>query len=217
MQLLRRLQQVSVLSILPLLIVPREYVYLFFLINHLTTLIRFLYSYCIAREAAATTYFPLVVALNLGYVFLRIIYQWNTITVYHVVITASLVGLSYISYKGILEDHANTIPKGKGKSDALAGGASLDLLGLVTVVQYGTVLFSEKIYWLLVIIPLWGGWKLYTTFFGGGSKVGGGNDGFMPNQMGSNVVNEDAGDPSSVEKANEKRQKRAERRRQKWS
>ena len=133
------------------------------------------------------------------------------------VITASLVGLSYISYKGILEDHANTIPKGKGKSDALAGGASLDLLGLVTVVQYGTVLFSEKIYWLLVIIPLWGGWKLYTTFFGGGSKVGG-NNGFMPNQMGSNVVNEDAGDPSSVEKANEKRQKRAEPvRRQKWS
>lgn len=130
------------------------------------------------------------------------------------VITIALVGLSYISYKGILEDHANTIPKGKGKSDALAGGASLDLLGLVTVVQYGTVLFNEKLYWLLVTIPLWGGWKLYTTFFGGGSKVG--NNGFMPSQMGNNV-NEDAGDPTSAEKANEKRQKRAERRRQKWS
>ena len=130
------------------------------------------------------------------------------------VITIALIGLSYISYKGILEDHANTI-KGKGKSDALAGGASLDLLGLVTVVQYGTVLFSEKLYWLLGIIPLWGGWKLYTTFFGGGSKAG--NNGFMPNQMGGSNVNEDAGDPTSVEKANEKRQKRAERRRQKWS
>ena len=173
----------------------------------------FSFSYCLAREAAATTYFPLVVALNLGYIFLRIIYQWNTVTVYHMVITIALIGLSYISYKGILEDHANTI-KGKGKSDALAGGASLDLLGLVTVVQYGTAIFSEKLYWLLGIIPLWGGWKLYTTFFGGGSKVG--KNGFMPNQMGGNV-NEDASDPTSLEKANEKRQKRAERRRQKWS
>lgn len=53
-----------------------------------------------------------------------------------------LVSLSVFSYWGILEDHANVnMPKGTKKggnssSDALAGGALLDLLGLVVVIQY---------------------------------------------------------------------------------
>lgn len=38
---------------------------------------------------------------------------------------------------------------------ALAGGASLDLLGLVIVIQYGTILVSNKFYWLLVVIPMY--------------------------------------------------------------
>ena len=124
----------------------------------------------------------------------------------------TLVGLSFVSYKGILEDHANTIPKGKGKSEALAGGASLDLLGLVVVTQYGTVLISEKMYWLLIVIPIWGVWKIYSIFF---ASKGGSSDGFMPDAQ--TGTNEDATDPAVAEKAKAKREKRAERRRQKWA
>ena len=165
-----------------------------------------------ARKSAASTYFPIVAALNIGYLFLRVIYQFSSVSASHVAITIALVGLSCISYKGILEDHANTIP-GKGSSDALAGGASLDLLGLVTVVQYGSVFVSCKFYWLLIVIPVWGIWKLYSLFYG--SKGSGG--GFMPNSQRMGGSNDDAVDPAAAEKANAKRQKRAERRRQKWS
>jgi len=90
-----------------------------------------------------------------------------------------LVSLSVFSYWGILEDHANVnMPKGTKKggnssSDALAGGALLDLLGLVVVIQYGSVFVSEKVYWLLLLIPLRAGWKVYSTFFGSSSKQAG--------------------------------------------
>ena len=163
-----------------------------------------------AREAAAATYFPIVVGINLGYLFLRLVYQRASLNIYSAVVTMVLVAGSVVAYKGILEDHANA-PKGKGGSEALAGGASLDLLGLLVVVQYGTVLVSEKLYWLLVIIPVWGGWKLYSIF---GSKDG--LSGLMPN-MNPPESNEGVVDGAAAEKANEKRQKRAERRRQKWS
>ena len=82
-----------------------------------------------ARESAASTYFPIVVGLNIGYLFLRIFLQWNSFTIYNGLATIVLIGLSCLSYKGILEDHANTIPGGGGgksgsNSKALAGGAS---------------------------------------------------------------------------------------------
>lgn len=130
--------------------------------------------------------------------------------------TVALLGLSFVSYKGILEDHAKNAPGGKN-SDALAGGAALDLLGLITLVQYGTILVSAKFYWLLLIIPVWGGWKIYTTFFGGGNKSEG-NDAasaFPSGNAGGNPNSEL--DKAASERADAKRQKRAERRRQKWN
>ena len=167
-----------------------------------------------AKQSAATTYFPIVLAINAVYLFLRFIYQRNSITILHTLITIGLVSLSYISYKGILEDHANTIPSKGNKSDALAGGVSLDLLGLVLIVQYGTIFISTKLYWLLLIIPIWGCYKLYTTFFGGkGGGLGGLMGGSSNQMMGNDDGKETAVDPQLAEK----RQKRAERRRQKWS
>jgi len=114
------------------------------------------------------------------------------VTVSRCVAAAFLVALSFVSYKGILEDHANTIPRGKGSSNALAGGASLDLLGLVVVTQYGTVFVSEKLYWLLVLVPLWAGWNIYNTFFG--SKAGGNE--FTPTSQTKNTgaIEEEIGD-----------------------
>mmetsp|Transcript_779 Transcript_779/g.1756 ORF Transcript_779/g.1756 Transcript_779/m.1756 type:complete len:173 (-) Transcript_779:462-980(-) len=160
-----------------------------------------------ARKAAAATYLPVVVALNAVYLLLRLFRRSDPWTIYGVLATVALTGLSFVSYKGILEDHANNIPSMKS-SEALAGGASLDLLGLVAAVQYGTVFVSDKFYWLLAVIPLWGGWKIYSTFFGSKNKD---SSGFMPESQAEST------DDAASEKVNEKRQRRAERRRQKWS
>jgi hypothetical protein len=112
-----------------------------------------------ARQAASSSYLPIIFAINGIYLFLRLVYQRSLISFHHLLATIILVVLSVVSYKGILDDHAKTISKGKGRSgEALAGGASLDLLGLVSIVQYGSVFVSTKIYWLLVLIPLWRGW-----------------------------------------------------------
>jgi len=117
------------------------------------------------------------------------------------------LGLQYYSYIGILDDatnpKSNTTSKKNGK--ALVGGASLDLLALALVVQFGTILWSPKVYWLLAIVPPWGAWSLYKTFKG--VKP--------PSAPPANAI------PSLSEQEDEKvkarRQKRAERRRQKRS
>jgi hypothetical protein len=115
-----------------------------------------------------------------------------------------LVGLSVFSYKGILDDHA----AGSGKGEALAGGLSLDLLGLAVVVQFGSF-GSSYFYWLLGLIPVGGGYKLYKTFKGSGDSTGFMNDSGMDGGSGNARVD--------GEKADARKQKRAERRRQKWN
>ena len=163
-----------------------------------------------ARKAAEQTYFPVISALNLGYLVARIFYQGAFDNVWSVAVSLLLVGGSAFSYRGILDDHANTISKksSKGDGEKLAGGASLDLLGLTTVVQYGTALISPNFYWVLAILPVWGAFKLFTTFFGksglASGMMGGGGDPMM-----------DQGADAAMDEASAKRQRRAERRRQK--
>ena len=111
-----------------------------------------------------------------------------------------LVGISFFAYKGVLDDHANS---SSIKGEALAGGLSLDLLGLTMLVQFGSFA-SDYFYWLLGLIPIVGVYKLYKTFKGGKETI----SGFMPNPVESCNNNDD-------EDTAAKRQKRAERRRQK--
>eukprot|EP00559_Dactyliosolen_fragilissimus_P007117 CAMPEP_0184860816 /NCGR_PEP_ID=MMETSP0580-20130426/5625_1 /TAXON_ID=1118495 /ORGANISM="Dactyliosolen fragilissimus" /LENGTH=124 /DNA_ID=CAMNT_0027358065 /DNA_START=304 /DNA_END=678 /DNA_ORIENTATION=- len=117
-----------------------------------------------------------------------------------------LWGLTFVAYKGIIDDHENkssATSKLGSDSNKLAGGAYLDLLGLVVVVQFGSTLFSNKFYWILCLLPIWGGYKLYSMFFGA-NDTGVGNDG-------SQSTNEEVVDEALAEK----RRKRAEKRRQK--
>ena len=99
-----------------------------------------------------------------------------------------------MTYQGILDSSETHVHK-----EQLAGGIYLDLLGLTVVVQLGTALWSNKVYWLLAIVPPYGLWTLYTTFKGS-----------MPSEIDNDTFE------ASEEKA-DKRQKRAERRRQKRS
>lgn len=107
-------------------------------------------------------------------------------------------GFQFYAYLGILDQAANA----SGKEKALVGGAHLDLLGLTLLIQYGAALHSTKWFYLLFFILLWGGWTLYSTFRGGGN---------------TNTAPNAATDSSPVGRAAEKRQRRAEKRRQKWS
>eukprot|EP00569_Conticribra_weissflogii_P006132 CAMPEP_0171334200 /NCGR_PEP_ID=MMETSP0878-20121228/4514_1 /TAXON_ID=67004 /ORGANISM="Thalassiosira weissflogii, Strain CCMP1336" /LENGTH=173 /DNA_ID=CAMNT_0011835267 /DNA_START=140 /DNA_END=658 /DNA_ORIENTATION=+ len=163
----------------------------------------------VAREAAAKTYMPIISVLDIIYLILRLS-KFDTLTKTEAFFTVLLLILSCVSYVCILDAHANNSSVSK-KGDPLAGGASLDLLGLVVVVQYGSVLISSKFYWLLLLIPSYGGWKLYSTFFGGSSGVAG----MVPqNQPAKGYLESKEGEDS--DKAADKRKRRAERRRQKW-
>lgn len=156
-----------------------------------------------ARGAAAKTYLPIVASTNILYLFLRLVYYKSSLTTYHITMAILLIAISSLAYKGILDDHANS---SGSKGEALAGGLSLDLLGLAVLVQFGS-LASDYFYWLLVSIPVVGMYKLYGAFKGGKDAVGG----FMPNDSDDNRGKVES------EEAKAKRQRRAERRRQKWN
>ncbi|KAL7514723.1 hypothetical protein ACHAXN_012043 [Cyclotella atomus] len=157
-----------------------------------------------AKQAAAKTYFPIVAGINLFYLFIRFVYYKSSLTIYHTCMGLLLVAISFFAYKGILDDHANSSSGDKG--EALAGGMSLDLLGLAILVQLGSFA-SDYFYWLLGLIPIVGGFKLYKTLKGGKEAVGG----FMPD----NAAEKASGGNVDSDGAAAKRQKRAERRRQK--
>ena len=58
----------------------------------------------------------------------------------------------------------------------LVGGVALDVLGLGLAIQYTSMLLSAKLYYLLSIFPIWGGWTAYQTVKGGAGGLLGGND-----------------------------------------
>ena len=112
-------------------------------------------------------------------------------------------GVQGYAYLGILDSAANKRP---GKDSALVGGEHLDLLALTWMVQFGSVLLTRKFYWVLCILPPWGGWTLYKAFKGG------------PNNQKGDVGTVDPysgveTDPTLADK----RRKRREKRQQKWS
>ena len=159
---------------------------------------------CVAKAAAAQTYNPILIVTNVLYLFLLLGRQRSQSEMethwsfwLGMVLTWALQAYSYV---GIL-DHAET----HTANDKLVGGAHLDLLALTWAIQFGTVLWTPKVYWLLAIIPPWGGWTLYKTFKG---APGGGNSG-----SDYSAQQQVASDPGK----DEKRKKRAEKRRQKWS
>ena len=109
----------------------------------------------------------------------------------------SVWGMQYFAYGGILDNAANRKPGDK----SLVGGSSLDLLAVTVVVQFGAVLWTPKLYWVLVGVPIYGAYSLYKTFFGDKNS---GSSAPIPSE------------PTEGDEAlNDRRQKRAERRRQK--
>lgn len=115
----------------------------------------------------------------------------------------AVAGLQWYAYAGILDQAGQTRKAG---DTSLVGGSNLDLLVVTLLVQYGAVLWTSKVYYLLLMVPVWGAYALYSTFFGGGNK----KSGTSPSSTESSPQESD---PAVLDK----RQKRADKRRQKWS
>ena len=162
-----------------------------------------------AKQTAANTYKPGLLVINAIYIFVYVLCRWEAYSSSWANIAGSvlLLGLTWYAYVGILEDSSAATKSdkyndGSGSKD-LAGGSSLDLLGLVVVIQLGTAFVSSAFYWLLVVLPVWygySGYKMLQGFMGGGAS----------NQAESGEYEIDAA-------TKERREKRAERRRQKWN
>ena len=173
-----------------------------------------------AREAATATYLPIVGGINVLHLLLRL-YQWEAFTSSRsaIVLNALLLFLTAFSYKGILDDHAESASKSTTKvisggkaNEKLAGGASLDLLGLVVLVQFGSALISDKFYWLLAVLPFWGAYKIYTMVYGAKNMMSGGSGGGGGY---SSMAAPTEGQSGTDDAAEERRKRRAERRRMK--
>jgi len=163
----------------------------------------------VSRASASSFYLPLIFIINAVYVLIRVVYQWETFTRIQAILLSIVWALTAFAYRGIIEDHATPTSALKkkvkgGGSDPVAGGASLDLLGLVVAVQFGTCLLSDKFYWLLAILPFWGAYKGYQLIYGGENSLASMAD------SGSKVDSK----PKEVDEATaERRKKRAEKRR----
>lgn len=124
--------------------------------------------------------------------------QWTVWSVIGVLFTW---GLQVFSYMGIIDQARNK--KNTSKQKDLIGGIHLDFLVLTIVVQFGSAWHSTKWFYLLWVVPLWGAWMLYSTFFK--NRVPTAAAAAMPD------------DSSKMGASNEKREKRAQKRSQKWT
>jgi hypothetical protein len=163
-----------------------------------------LLCYSSAKESAGKTYNPILLGTNVVYLLL-LLGSRQSLTLWRGLLMAITWGLQGYAYLGIMDNAANAIRS--IKDSALVGGAHLDLLALTWLVQFGSVLLTSKLYWLLCIVPPWGGWTLYKTFKGGPANQKGNANTADPNGAAAET------DP----KLADKRKKRAEKRQQKWS
>ena len=154
---------------------------------------------------------PIFAALNVVYALLRLgsfTSSTATVTIWSYLGVVTCLGLNIMCYISILDDAATNHSNHNSKD--LVGGMWLDVWMLTVVVQFGTAIMSQKFYYLLLILPPWGLYKIYSSFRGMADGFSG--DGTAGQQQ-------DQGAPSGEvdAKTAEKRKKRAERRRQKWT
>lgn len=121
-----------------------------------------------ARREAQGIYVPVILGLNLFYVFLKYIRaSWLESVVWETFFLAVFGVTYYLLYTQILDHAMNRSARDTG----LIGGHWLDVLAVLAVIQIGTA-FSTRFYWLLWVLPAWGAWSLYQTVMGKGGLMG---------------------------------------------
>ena len=161
----------------------------------------------VAQKSTSQWYVPLLGGINVIYVWLRVWRRWSTWTWGHMCMSVVLWALTVVAYQGIVTDSASAMQsnKGAGNQQRLSGGASLDMLGIVLLVQFGSTLWSPRCYWLLLLIPVGFLWNLYNTFLKGNSPPSAG----LADPPHQQMTQED------VDAAQARRERRAEARRRK--
>ena len=135
-----------------------------------------------AKQKASNTYKPILLFINAVYTYGYVISRWDDFSSRwsNIIGYVTLLALTWYAYISILDASSIATKSMKGEyglqneSQALAGGSSLDLLGLVVLVQFGTAFVSSAFYWLLICIPIFAAYKGYG--FAKGFMGGDGSD-----------------------------------------
>ena len=166
-----------------------------------------------AQAQAASFYRPLLLLTNGLYLVLRFFVVPDAADTNGVAAflrqdwpLVGVAGAQWYAYHGILDRASQQQHRRKSETTSLVGGSHLDLLFVAVAVQYGALLWSRRVYGVLLLLPVWAAYGVYTTFLGGGSKG-------KPAAAAPNIDSNFAEDEDTAHK----RQKRAEKRRQKWS
>mmetsp|Transcript_14232 Transcript_14232/g.26699 ORF Transcript_14232/g.26699 Transcript_14232/m.26699 type:complete len:173 (-) Transcript_14232:2233-2751(-) len=158
-----------------------------------------------AQKNATSKFLPILLALNATHAFL--IYQRGNLSTYRIFMIILQWILTYVAYQGIIQDIAqnkSTTTTTTLEKYKLAGGAWLDLLFLVLLSQFGSLLFHRHEVFMdliLFLIPLFYGLYHYIVKHWNGS-----GDGESSNQT---------QDEDTRKLLEERRRRRSERRRQK--
>jgi len=130
-----------------------------------------------ARKEAQGIYVPVILGLNVLYVFLKYIrVSWLESVVWETFLFGVFGVSYYLLYTQILDHAVNR----SSRDTSLVGGHWLDVLAVLAVIQIGAA-FSSRFYWLLLMLPAWGAWALYQAVMGKGGLVGGLMGGGGPN------------------------------------
>ena len=154
-----------------------------------------------AKQKTTSFYKPALMVLNLLHLVILYSHPQVPKTKSRCVLTFLEWILTYTSYNGIVHTSQLGATLTGGKERDLKGGVYLDVLGLVLVVQFGSLLISPMMDYLLIILPVSYALKWYK----GDGESSDNND----------IVDEM--DEGATKELEERRRKRAERRRLKRS
>jgi hypothetical protein len=153
-----------------------------------------------AKRGTSSTFLPLIMIANV--IHLILLYSLSSdISKKRMVLTIIEWLGTYISYQGILQDaEVGKLTRDKNQKKNIPGGIYLDILGLIVFVQFGAIFIGSFINWILLIAP-----ALYGVIKWIGSRNGNNTD----------QSNETEKDGELKKQLDERRRKRAERRKQK--
>mmetsp|Transcript_30317 Transcript_30317/g.50090 ORF Transcript_30317/g.50090 Transcript_30317/m.50090 type:complete len:168 (+) Transcript_30317:37-540(+) len=156
-----------------------------------------------ARASAGQSYRPLFLGINAVYLVMKLGFSPTAdYTIWSYLGMCFLLGLNWLCYTSIL-DSASTSTTASTSSKDLPGGAWLDVVALVWLVQAVTTFWTSSTYYLLLVLPPLGAYKIYRTFQSPGGT-------YSQNENNS-------GEQDVSEEVQQRRQKRSDRRRQKRS
>lgn len=153
-----------------------------------------------ARASAGKTFLPIFLGVNFVYLAIRFGFSsiedfnmWSYLGIF------LLLGLNWLCYTSILDSASNTTSSTSSKD--LPGGVWLDVVAIVWLTQLATTFWSSLAYYLLLVLPPMAAYKVYDSFQSPKGTVSG--------------KEKPASEEAVSEEVQQRRQKRADRRRQK--